>query len=46
MLEAVVSKDFEKLFWAIQQGSRQADLLDFRRALDPARSAPFAFPLE
>jgi VWFA-related protein len=39
VLRAVESQDFERLFLGSRQGSTQADLLDFRRALDEARSA-------
>ena len=38
VLRAVESKDFEKLFSGSRQGSTQAELLDFRRALDAARA--------
>jgi VWFA-related protein len=39
VLRAVESKDFQKLFLGSRQGSTQAELLSFRRALDEARSA-------
>jgi len=39
VLRAVDSKDFEKLFSRSRQGSTQAELRDFRRALDEARTA-------
>ena len=39
VLRAVEGKDFEKLFLGGRQSSTQAELLDFRRALDEARSA-------
>lgn len=39
VLRAVEGKDFQRLFLDSRQSSTQAELLDFRRALDEARSA-------
>jgi VWFA-related protein len=39
VLRAVASKDFQKLFLGSRQGSTQAELRDFRHALDEARTA-------
>ena len=39
VLKAVLNKDFEKIFLGGRSGSPGADVLDFRRTLDRARSA-------
>jgi len=39
VLNAVDSKDFQKLFMASRKSSMEADLREFRRALDEARAA-------
>jgi len=39
VLRGVESKDFQKYFLGSRQGSTQAELLDFRRALDETRAA-------
>ena len=39
VLRAVESKDFQKFFLGSRHGSTEAELLDFRRALDETRSA-------
>jgi VWFA-related protein len=38
-LQAIESKDFQKLFLASQKSSMQSEMLDFRRALDAVRTA-------
>ena len=39
VLQAIESKDFQKLFLASQKSSTQSDMLDFRRTLDQVRAA-------